>query len=267
MKNSWKCWGFGGFVKIEFSNKNLTFRIVCIVVVHLDLRFIWWSPFFLQFYNSDIVRKAWDTIFVGVLRTESWRGMRVRGMRYTRRPSCGWFVGRISWILGHWTTSILASATVGARVARNLFRRSIATAASNAAMKMKIIRKKSRETLFTFNIYNADLLSFWRKFHRNEQRRRKLPWRQAKVAIKKRGGISSKGTDTSIGNTQITGQVPRNAADGRIWYRRVRPVGWGVAEGRGISWTCVSWRHSCTTDDALNFVRVRSLPPPPPQPR
>ena len=110
------------------------------------------TSFFLQFYNSDIVRKAWDTIFVGVLRTESWRGMRVRGMRYTRRPSCGWFVGRISWILGHWTTSILASATVGARVARNLFRRSIATAASNAAMKMKIIRKKSRETLFTFYI-------------------------------------------------------------------------------------------------------------------
>ena len=27
VKNSWKCWGF---VKIEFLDKNLTFRIVCI---------------------------------------------------------------------------------------------------------------------------------------------------------------------------------------------------------------------------------------------
>ena len=28
LKNSWKCWGF--FVKIEFLDKNLTFRIVCL---------------------------------------------------------------------------------------------------------------------------------------------------------------------------------------------------------------------------------------------
>ena len=33
VENSWKCWGF---VKIEFLDKNLTFRIVCIIPIFMD---------------------------------------------------------------------------------------------------------------------------------------------------------------------------------------------------------------------------------------